>query len=316
MCALPSDITDKYLKLASGTQIKTALWIFRHASEPIEPAAIAKKVGDSQANVEEALRYWASVGILNSEAPEIKQSRAAEPHNATKQLPDLPTSKPTYEQIKLRCKESPELELLFRELQQKLGKTIGYDGQSTFLMMYDSYGLPYEVIFMLVDYCVSVGKTSFNYMAKLAKDWGEREIDTIEKADEAISRLTVCQSVWSRLCAMTGIQNPRPTARQSQYLLAWVNDYKFSVEMIYLAYEEMANNCAKTSFAYINAVLTDWYQKGYKTPTDVENAKTAKPAEKRTKRQSKDSGGSYDMTEFERRADKLPVYKRRKEDSQ
>lgn len=316
MCALPSDITDKYLKLASGTQIKTALWIFRHASEPIEPAAIAKKVGDSQTNVEEALRYWASVGILNSEAPEIKQSRAAAPPAVPKQLPDLPTSKPTYEQIKLRCKESPELELLFRELQQKLGKTIGYDGQSTFLMMYDSYGLPYEVIFMLVDYCVSVGKTSFNYMAKLAKDWGEREIDTIEKADEAISALTVCQSVWSKLCAMTGIQNPKPTARQSQYLLTWVNDYKFSVEMIYLAYEEMANNCTKTSFAYINAVLTDWYQKGYKNPQDAEKAKTAKPAEKRTKRQPKDSGGSYDMTEFERRADKLPVYKRRKEESQ
>ena len=86
--------------------------------------------------------------------------------------------------------------------------------------------------------------------------------------------------------------------------------------MIYLAYEEMANNCTKTSFAYINAVLTDWYQKGYKTSTDVEKAKTAKPAEKRTKRQPKDSGGSYDMTEFERRADKLPVYKRRKEESQ
>lgn len=316
MCALPADITDKYLKLANGTQIKTALWIFRHSTEPIDPAAIAKKVGDSQANVEEALRYWASVGILNSEAPEIKQIRLTEPQAAPKQLPDLPTSKPTYEQIKLRCKESPELELLLNELQQKLGKTIGYDGQSTFLMMYDSYGLPYEVIFMLVDYCVSVGKTSFNYMAKLAKNWGEREIDTIEKADEAISNLNICQQVWSKFCFMTGIQNPKPTARQSQYLLTWVNDYKFSIDMIYLAYEEMANNCTKTSFAYINAVLTDWYQKGYKTPQDVEKAKTKKPLKKAAKRQPTDSGGSYDMTEFERRADKLPVYKRRKGESQ
>ena len=57
MCALPADITDKYLKLANGTQIKTALWIFRYSTEPIDRAAIAKKVGDSKANVEEPLRY-------------------------------------------------------------------------------------------------------------------------------------------------------------------------------------------------------------------------------------------------------------------
>ena len=77
--------------------------------------------------------------------------------------------------------------------------------------------------------------------------------------------------------------------------------------MIYSAYEIMVNHCAKISFKYMDAILKDWYQKGFRTPEDTE--KEAKPSVSVPKKNSKAlQGTSYDMDEFKRRADKLPVY--------
>ncbi len=174
-------------------------------------------------------------------------------------------------------------------------------------MMHDQYGLPVEVIYMLVSHCASIGKGNFAYIAKVGKTWGENEIDTIEKADEQIKVLNSCISLWRELAAMAGIQNPRPTSSQSAYLKTWSVDMKFSVDMIYLAYEETLDHSGKISFAYMNKVLSNWHQKGLKTPAEVESDKQAY----REKNQKKSAAtASYDMTEFNRRAEKLPVYKK------
>ena len=51
MFALPTQIPDKYIKMANETQIKAILWIFRHSGEEINAAEIAKHIGKSSAAV-------------------------------------------------------------------------------------------------------------------------------------------------------------------------------------------------------------------------------------------------------------------------
>lgn len=311
MFALPKEIADKHLKMANEAQIKSIIWIFSNTGADIDAGAIAKSIGKPVAAVEEALRYWASVGILNSEIQPAVESKPPVVAETKKELPVIPETKPSYEQIRIRCSEDPNLELLFNEVQKILGRTLGYDGQYSLLMMHDDYGLPTEVILMLADYCVNAGKVSYSYMRKMAKSWGEKEIDTIEKADGIISSLNTVQSAWNQFTRLTGIQNPKPTSSQSQYLLTWTREYKFTVEMIYCAYEIMTENCAKISFKYMDAILKDWFTKGIKNPEAAEKERS-KPAERKP---SPKSTASYDMDEFKKRADMLPVYNK-KEDNQ
>ncbi len=307
---MPAAAAEK-IKMFSEAQIKTAVWIFSNIGEEIDPAVIAKKIGKPVPAVEEALMYLVSIDILQSDS--AKSEGAAQKNEAEtpqpKKLADIPVFAPSYDQIVKRCKESPEIEAFLNELQPVLGKTVGYDGQSVFLMMHDSYGLPFEVIFMLVNYCVSIGKDSYKYMAKMARSWGEKEIDTIEKADETISKLNLLSKSWAQFTKLTGIQNPKPTSSQQEFLFKWVNDYKFSMEMIYEAYEYMADNCARISFKYMDAVLTDWYQKGIKNPDDIKNQKNRPAAQSKPAKESGGKKSSYDMDEFEQRANQLPVYK-------
>lgn len=316
---MPAEIADKYLKMANEAQIKSILWIFRHTGDPIVPAEIAKRIGKPTAAVEEALLYWSSVGILESDvlpasAAEIKP---AVQQSSAKVLPELPVFAPSYEQIVQRCKESPELDEFLKEIQSILGKTIGYDGQSVFLMMHDNYGLPFEVIYMLVSFCVEEGKASYKYMGKLAKSWSEKEIDTIEKADKAINNAGTIRKVWRDFTRYTGIQTPKPTSLQEEFLLKWTNTYKFTVEMICLAYDIMANNCSRISYNYIDAVLKAWFEKGIMTPEQADKEKDNWKIIKTTKKGKNNAltTVSYDINEFERKASELPVYKSRKGDN-
>lgn len=317
MFAVPAQAVDNYIKLASASQLKTMLWIYRNSSEVIDAEKIANAIGHKKADVEDALIALCQWGVIKSDdsviAPMPEPAKKVEPVEKTdepkKQFAQLQSVKPTKEQVIKRCEEAPELLNMFKDVEQLLGKTLGYDSQSILMMMHDHYGLPVEVIYMLIDYCCSIGKTGFAYISKVGLDWGEKEIDTIEKADEQIKILNNCNGVWKKFAAMAGIQNPQPTSSQSAYLRTWTHEMKFNVEMIYIAYEEMLNYSNKISFAYMNKILANWHSKGIKTPDDVEQEKR-KYKEQNSAQKSNEKRTSYDMNEFNRRADVLPVYKK------
>lgn len=311
MFAVPAQVVDNYIKLASASQLKTLLWICRHISEPIDAVKISQEIGYSVGDVDDALTVIVGWGVLigtdvtvtpapvPSEKPKITEQ--------PKHFEEIAASKPSSEQIMTRCKEDPEILAMFSDIEKMLGKTLGYDSRSTLLMMHDHYGLPIEVIYMLVDYCKSVGKSGFSYISKVGKTWGEKEIDTIEKADEQIKILNSCNKLWKEFAEMAGIQNPRPSSSQSAYLRTWSVELKFNVEMIYLAYEEMLNHSSKISFPYMNKILMNWHSKGIKTPDDIEKEKEEY---RRKKSPVAQANVSFDINEINRRGDALPVYKK------
>lgn len=314
MFAVPAQVVDNYIKFASASQLKTLLWICRHISEPINSAKISKEIGYSVCDVEDALTVIASWGVLiGTDVSVAPAPVAAEEPKATeppKQLEEISALKPSSEQIMTRCKEDPEILAMFSDIEKMLGKTLGYDSRSILLMMHDHYGLPIEVIYMLVDYCKSVGKSGFSYISKVGKTWGEKEIDTIEKADEQIKILNSCNKLWKEFAEMAGIQNPRPSSSQSAYLRTWSVELKFNVEMIYLAYEEMLNHSSKISFPYMNKILMNWHSKGIKTPDDIEKEKEEYRRKKSPVAQANISNVSFDINEINRRGEALPVYKK------
>lgn len=311
MFAVPTQVADKYIKLASASQLKTLLWICRHISMPIDPEEISKQIGYSVSDVEDALTVIAGWGVIVSNDREITPAPDAAERTVKetpqKQFDNISASKPSSEQIMARCKEDPEILAMFSDVEKMLGKTLGYDSRSILLMMHDHYGLPIEVIYMLVDYCKSVGKSGFSYISKVGKTWGEKEIDTIEKADEQIKILNSCNKLWKEFSEMAGIQNPRPTSSQSAYLRTWSVEMKFNVEMIFLAYEEMLNHSSKISFPYMNKILCNWFSKGIRNPEDIEKEK-----EEYRKRKAPvtSTTASYDINEFNHRGETLPVYKK------
>ncbi|NLO46334.1 MAG: DnaD domain protein [Clostridiales bacterium] len=322
---VPACVVDKHLKIASPEQIKVLLWVLRHASDSPKLADICAALKCEEGDAEDCLKFWAQRGIFlyedaESDKPLQPKSDAAgeRSRQAAKNPPlePIPLVSPTSEQILARTKESSEIAFLFNESQKKLGRTIGYDTQCVLLMIHDQYGLPVEVILMIIEYCVSINKISIAYISAVGKDWAEKEIDTIEKADEQIEMLRRCNGIWKKFAALAGISNPRPTSVQSEYIRTWTYELSFDVDMIFLAYEEMANHCTRLSFAYMNKILKNWHSEGIKTHSEVAEA-SKKRLEKRSrsaaKKSDSKSNASYDIEEYKRSTIHDPiVYKKKK----
>lgn len=307
--AVPTDIVDKHIRLANEHQLKVLLWILRNSPENPDIGKMCTALKINQSDALDYLQYWVLTGVLSDDngnvtiqqthtAPETKTTviDKAETVHIVKTSP----SKPSSAEIAARLEESPEIGHLFNEAQIKLGRTIGYDGQCTLLLIHDHYGLPAEVIFMMIDYCVSIGKSNNSYLEAVGKDWGTREIDTLDKAAEQITILRSTNAVWKEFSAYAGISNPRPTIKQTEFIRRWTSEYKFSSDMIILAYEEMANHTTKLSMPYIDKVLANWYSKGFKKPEDI---KADVPMQKEQANTSKKTNeASYDLNKFNERS--------------
>lgn len=312
--SVPAVVVDNdYIKLASPEQLRTLLWVFRHAAEQPTVEDIAEALHFTAANAAEYITFWQEKGIFRTEGTVESVPKTAPKPASEKVIPDLPESKPTQGDILERTRESAEIDFLFKEAQKKFGRTIGYDGQCTLLMMHDTYGLPVEVILMMLEYCADVRKTSNAYIAAMGKNWAAEEIDTIEKAEEKIVLLRQCNGLWKELAATAGISAPNPTAVQSEYLRTWNGELGYGFDMIALAYEEMANHCTKLSFAYMNKVLRSWHDKGLKTPQQVAEDNRSFREKKQKQSASEQPPASYDIEEMERRLLYGPIEYKKKD---
>lgn len=299
--SVPNDIVDKLIKFTDGNQLKVLLYILRNNGRADDIDAMSKALKIEKDDINDCIQYWEFTGMLKcgdslKSAEPVKFIPAAKEETKKPEIPAAP-SKPSSEEIAQRIEESPEIGHLMLEAQGKLGKTIGYDGQCTLLLLHDHYGLPIEVLFMLIEYCVSVGKTNYSYIEAVGKDWGEREIDTLEKAALQISSLNNANSFWAEFAKYAGLTTPRPTLKQAEFLHRWREEWKFSSDMIFRAYDEMATYTGKLNFRYIDKVLNSWYNEGYKTIADVEEGQ-----KKRSETPKAEKSTSYDLDEFKNRS--------------
>lgn len=82
--AVPSVLTDKYLKLASPAAIKVLLLILRNPGEDFTVEELSKRIGYCKADTLDAVEYWISENVLvkNGTALLPKQLRRESPTTA------------------------------------------------------------------------------------------------------------------------------------------------------------------------------------------------------------------------------------------
>ncbi|MGN0519706.1 MAG: DnaD domain protein [Candidatus Fimenecus sp.] len=312
MFAIPASVADTYLAEAPGDSVKALLLIFRNPSGAVCVSAISEKLGLTADEVLHALDYWVQKGILlfTDEVGNVKYVPKAErklPEAAKTLTTATPTApaekstplpaataefpKPTMEQITARIREDNTVRSLFSEAQSILGRTIGLDMQTTLLTLFDTYGLKKEVILTLVQYLSEHGRGATANILRTGKIWAEREINTLDEANEYIQNDTQVQHLFAQFRTATGISTPRPTQKQSDFLLSWTK-MGLSMELILKAYEETAERTGKLSFAYMDKILKNWHEAGLNSAHAVDTQQAKTRAEKSGSKQEK---RSYDL---------------------
>lgn len=307
--AIPADVADRHLRMAGKAQLKVLLWLYRNPAATWDINVISRDTGIPADEIDDSMLYWVEAGLVIKDgqtAPQVTVAPAAEVYRAQPVQPvktELPVQqpvqqkpsrpilvKPSLKDIAARMGESADVRSMYSEAQEIFGRTLGYDVQSSLLIMHDHYGLPVEVILMICNYAKTTGKQgSLAYIMKIGAQWADSGIDNFEKANEKITRLENVNKFWIEFKHMTGVENPLPTAKQSEYFEIWINDYGYDTDVISLAYEKTVEKKGSISFGYMNGILKSWHESGHKTTDDIHKAEAEFAGvrqEKKTKKTS------------------------------
>ena len=319
--AVPSCVVDKHIKLAGAAQLKVLLWVLRHAGEPLESDDIAKALSMHPADVNDAMQYWLETGLLSSEAGALspaapKQTIAEKPLSPAppKETPTVPSSQPAPDKmpeprllsrpqkpdsvfVAKRINESSDISFLMQEAQVILGRPISNGDCATLLMLHDNDGLPIDVIIMLLQYTVSIGKSGMKYIEKTGIGWAGEGIDSLQKAEQKIKRLSDQKNAWNLIVRTLGLEPHSPTKKESEAADRWLNEWGFTVDLIREAYERCVDAKGRYIPSYTNTILERWHREGVKTLDQAMNELLKNKAKRNG---NGNNAASYDIEEYER----------------
>lgn len=136
-----------------------------------------------------------------------------------------------------------------------------------------------ELAEYLIEYCVSGGHISLRYMEKVAMNWAESHVSTVEEAKQLTATRT--KSYYTIVKAF-GISGRNLTNNEINFVTKWTKEYGFDLTIIEEACKRTISAIQKPSFEYADSILTSWKNKNVHTLKDIANIDTTYNKTKKT----------------------------------
>lgn len=268
---VPTEFIKKQLPQANPTFVKVYLYLLMLATENqnAEFSEIAETLGLLESDLMLAVKYWESCGVIfkngdNFSFAQNLSTTAKEPEEKTLE------QKPHTENLAAIIEADRSLSDMFQVSQEILGKTISERDMETIYWFYSELKMSPEAILLLLEHCVSKGKTRMNYIEKVAVSWSEMGLTNAENVALYIKNEEQKTGFIYSIRKIMGISDRSLSQIEEKYLIKWHDEMSMEEEMIALAYEYCIIQTAKLSFPYMDKIITRWAQEGIRTVTDAE----------------------------------------------
>ena len=166
---------------------------------------------------------------------------------------------------------------LVGEVERRLGKRLSTADLKNLYTLYDHLAIPAEVILMLVSWCTEeitrkYGPGRKPFLSQIRKEgfiWARRGVDTMERAEEYIARLTRLRGREAEVLRLLDIPARPLVEREKTYIAAW-DDMGFDDGAIRMAYERTVLKKQSMDWSYMNGILRRWHEKGLHTAAAIQ----------------------------------------------
>lgn len=221
---------------------------------------------------------------------------------------DIPQKRDFTNQELLKLTSNSDIKELLYICQAYLGKTLSASDTNTILYFYDGLHFSVELIEYLIEYCASIKHTSLRYIEKVALDWAQ---DNVCSVNEAKERTMLFSNSYYPIMKAFGISGRNPAAIERAIIDKWIKEYAFSMDIIVEACNRTISATSKPSFPYADSILQRWHEKGVSALSDlkaldakhnqlVHAAKEREAQPKQTTKFNSFPQRSYDYGELER----------------
>ena len=264
----PAEIADKHLKLASETQLKVILYIFRNMSCVPNIHDISAFLNISDGEAEDAVLYWCSTGILLA-VGNTDTAQTVQPVKKPKTAKPAVKAMPTREDIGIAAARNDNFKRLINEAQIKLGRLLKINESATLLWLLEDQGMDVSVILMLMEYAISENRCNMGFIEKTAISWINDGVVTILDAENRIKSMYAQKTAWKAVERAFGFEDRQPSDKELEYARLWINEWEMPSELLKLAYDKCVDAKSKFVMGYTAKILEKWHNSGYKTVNDV-----------------------------------------------
>lgn len=288
---------DKYMPEANGEFVKVYLYLVRcmgDSSKQCSVSAIADHLNHTETDVQRALLYWERQNVLRLDfdaqknivgiglLPLYDSAPASVPTSAPAAIQAsapvaIQTPAPAAEQIESKrrsytideiesFRKDDEVSEMFFVIETYLKKPMTVAQINTVLFWYEELEFSTDLITHLVEYCLGKGHNSFRYMDRIALDWYNNSIFTIEAAKcEAEKHNKVNYTIIKAL----GISGRDLAQSERVFITRWTEEWKFELPLIEEACRRTIEATHQASFTYADKILETWKNNGVRNMDDV-----------------------------------------------
>lgn len=258
---IPETAAETLIRAGDGDAALLYLYLRRTgAALELPPAAAA--LGRTEAEIACAAARLRELGLF---------PQTARPLPPPEELPEYRA-----EEIARRCREERGFQTVINEAQKRLGHMLSGTELKTLFGIYDHLGLPPEVILLLINHCTERHakrygegrRPTMRYIEREAYAWVNRELMTLELAEDYIRRQAVREEGTERVRTALGLRGRALSATERRYIEGWL-DLGFSPEAIELAYDRTVTNTGALKWKYMDSILQSWNTKGLLRPEDI-----------------------------------------------
>lgn len=275
---------------------------------------LSKLISCPESDVKDAISFWRGAGIIEVLDGEAKtefeventaqvtapkrsekmsptvEEKGGEQEKKLKKSNELPRY--TSEELAVILESREDIVSLINESQNIIGKVFNLKEISVIIGLIDYLGLDSEYVLILLTYCVSIDKKSLHYIESTAFSLYDAGVTEPAQLTEEIRRRELAASSEGQIRKIFGIGTRAFTSKEKKFIYSWLNDMRYTVEIITRAYEVSANATGKASFPYTNAVLERWNSENLRTLEEIE------AADKKNQESAANDSSSFDTDDF------------------
>ncbi|KGK89173.1 MULTISPECIES: DnaD domain protein [unclassified Clostridium] len=289
---------DKYMPKARGEFVKVYLLGLKYCVSGelgVNSSIMASSLHLLETDVLNAWSYWNDEGL-------IKMIPVDNMGNYTIEFLDITTSISSENENNINLLEElnkNSTKDMLQDIEKLLGRPLSSKEMTMYIGWIKDYAFLPEIILLLIQYCVSKGKTDCRYIETIAIAWYDANIKSIEDAQGFIKKH---ENKWiniRKILTYLGIKDGEIMKPQEEMLTKWLYTYGFSMDIIHRACDICFQRINKADFKYIDGILNSWQREGIKTIEDIDKKDNKKTIKKNGSYKVKmDSFNSYDQRNY------------------
>lgn len=295
---IPDIFFSEYLSQANGDYVKVYLYMLflSKYDKDIKVNDLSKKLVLPLKVIQDAVKYWEEQGIITKKTTGyiINNLQEIELHKLYK--PKTTLSADQIQKSAENQQRAKAIEHINNKYFSGLMPTTWYPDIE---LWFKKYSFDEEVMIALFGYCFDRSALHKSYIQRVAESWYKNNIKTFNDLDTYYEKQEKIKIIANTISKKLGLHR-QLSEYEYAYIEKWTFDYGYNFDIIEIALKKTTSK-ANPNFDYLNKLLSDWYDRGFKTVNEIQNfLSEMKQKNKNVQKLEKLTGyGKYDQREYD-----------------